>query len=86
VSESARCSIDAECIEEQGKSTRGDGFVSLACKQRGCRCSIESLGTKGSRGHKQSFRFSIDALCSDEETAKALIIGRCMSGMQVVGE
>ncbi len=82
--ESARCSIDAECVEEQGKATQGDGLVSLACKQRACRCSIERLGTKVSRGQKRSFRFSIDHLCSEAETAKTLLIERCMPGMQLV--
>lgn len=86
VTESARCSINAECVEQQGKPSKGDGFVSLACNGRACRCSVERLGLGASGAQKRSFKFSIDGRCSEADRAKALIVERCMPGMRLVAD
>jgi hypothetical protein len=83
VTESSSCSMDAECVEEQGKRTQGDGFVALVCKARSCKCSIERAGPPAK---KRSLRFSIDDSCTSVEKAKALIVERCMVGMQLVAD
>jgi hypothetical protein len=68
------CAADAECIQERGATTPGDGFARLSCEGRSCTCSVESL----SPDQKKTFRVELDAPCTTGAQAKAILFDRCL--------
>jgi hypothetical protein len=76
----ADCSFNAECVREQGKSSPGDGDVSVDCVDRRCTCTRRPL----SRSVPPTvFTFELETPCSSTDVAQQVLQERCMKGMRV---
>jgi hypothetical protein len=80
VVESASCSFNAECVEEVGKVSAGDGDVGIDCTDRRCTCRQTILSSPTT---PTTFTFESDAPCSTTEEARRLLVENCMKGMKV---
>lgn len=76
IEESSSCSVNAECIQRHGKTTPGDGFVSLSCRGMLCNCTLEQLVPRAS---PSSFQIKLDSPCRTRERAEALLMRQCMT-------
>ena len=80
VTSKADCSFNAECIWEQGKASKGDGNVEVACAERRCTCTRTLLSRSAAA---TVFTFDLDTPCSTTDEAQRLLQERCMKGMKV---
>lgn len=76
------CSANAECIATHGQQTPGDGFVSIACTERTCTCTLEPL--QSSRTEPSTSNFEIASPCATADKAMRLMVQHCMTGMTVL--
>jgi hypothetical protein len=72
--QSASCSLVAECIQARGSSAPGDGDLSIACKGRTCVCKFDP---HAANVRPTSLRFKADDPCADDRT-EALLFENCM--------
>jgi hypothetical protein len=76
------CAANAECILMHGKSTVGDGFVSLVCVERSCKCSIDSVSQQA---ESRTLAFELATPCTSSSEALKMMVEHCMAGMTVHG-
>jgi hypothetical protein len=76
------CSANAECIATHGQETPGDGFVSLACTERACTCTLEPMPS--SRTKPSASTFESASPCATAEQATQLMVEHCMTGLTIL--
>lgn len=73
-----KCWFNAECIQQQGRASPGDGNVELQCTGTTCVCEYEPLTPPGPATRVQ---FELEQACTSAKQAKILLRERCMAGM-----
>ena len=76
------CAANAECILVHGKTTVGDGFVSLDCVEHSCKCSIDSIAQQA---ESRTLKFELATPCTSSSEALKMMVEHCMEGMTVHG-
>jgi hypothetical protein len=76
------CAANAECILVHGKSTVGDGFVSLDCVEHSCKCSIDSIAQQA---ESRTLKFELATPCTSSSEALKMMVEHCMEGMTLHG-
>jgi hypothetical protein len=73
------CSINADCIQEQGVTDPRDGSVYMDCKEGRCLCHLRAHAPP-----ETVVEFEFAASCSSIEVMRQLMRDHCLAGMEVL--
>jgi hypothetical protein len=73
------CSINADCIQEQGVIDPRDGSVYMDCKEGRCLCHLRAHAPP-----ETVVEFEFAASCSSIDVMRQLMRDHCLAGMEVL--